>query len=245
MKINNSRKVLAVVWYLLTANTTFAFTHADSLRGSNGSGRAWWDVIRYDLQIGFDTSVKSIYGVNQIGFAVLKTPTDSMQIDLQVPMLLDSVILMPSVLDEQPILLNIKQEGNVWWVKHDFRKLKTGNQYLLTLYYHGTPREAVNPPWDGGFSWGHDSTGKLFVAVSCQGLGASVWWPCKDAQWDEPDIGMSTRFYVPGYYAIGNGKELDVTASCVNCERSIISGWEVRNPTNSYDVTFYLGDFVN
>ncbi|MCD6012269.1 MAG: Peptidase rane alanine aminopeptidase [Flavipsychrobacter sp.] len=233
------------MWYLLTANTTFAFTHADTLRGSNGPGRAWWDAIRYDLQVGFDTLGKSIYGINQVSFTVLKSPGDSMQIDLQTPMVLDSAILMPSALGEGPILLPVKQEGNVWWVKHNFRKLKVGSQYLLAIFYHGKPREAVNPPWDGGFSWGHDSLGKLFVAVSCQGLGASVWWPCKDAQWDEPDSGMSTRFFVPGYYAIGNGKELDVTASAPGGQKPTITGWEVKNPINTYNVTFYIGDYVH
>lgn len=233
------------MWYLLPANTTFAFTHADTLRGSNGVGRAWWDVIRYDLQLSFDTANRSIWGINQVGFTVLKTPADIMQIDLQEPMILDSAILMPGAMDEKPVLLTIAKEGNVWWLKHPFHKLKSGSQYMISLYYHGSPRQAVNPPWDGGFSWGHDSTGKLFAAVSCQGLGASVWWPCKDAQWDEPDSGMSTRFFVPGYYAIGNGKELDMGATAQPGQKPTISAWEVKNPINTYDVTFYIGDYVH
>ena len=29
------------------------------------------------------------------------------------------------------------------------------------------------------------------MSVACQGLGASVWYPCKDHQSDEPDNGAS------------------------------------------------------
>jgi hypothetical protein len=32
-----------------------------------------------------------------------------------------------------------------------------------------------------------DANGKLFIASSCQGLGASVWWPNKDHMYDEVD----------------------------------------------------------
>ncbi len=242
MKIIRS---LFLVWYLLPANTTLAFTHADTLRGSNGSGRAWWDVVRYDLQVAFDTANKSIGGTNQILFRVTQQPGDSMQIDLQEPMILDSVMLMAANLKDKNRMLPVVKEGNVWWVKYAFNKMHTGELHLVTLYYHGAPRAAVNPPWDGGFSWKHDDNGKLWVSVSCQGLGASVWWPCKDAQWDEPDSGMAMRFFVPGYYAISNGRELNVDSSAVPGLKPSISGWEVKNPINNYDVTFYIGDYVH
>jgi aminopeptidase N len=234
-----------IVWYLLLANTTFAYTHADTLRGSNGRGRDWWDVTRYDLQLVFDTTNKSISGINQIFFRITKNPNDSLQLDLQEPMVVDSVILMATNDDPEDIHLPFIKEGNVWWVKHPFHKLHTDSLYGISVYYHGIPREAVNPPWNGGFSWKHDSTGKLWVAVSCQGLGASAWWPCKDAQWDEPDDGMVTRFYVPGYFAIGNGKPLYIDSSAINGKPPGISGWVVKNPINNYDVTFYIGDYVH
>ncbi len=236
---------LFIMWYLLSANTTFAFTHADTLRGSNGRGREWWDVTRYDLQVAFDTANKSISGINQIAFSISSAPHDSLQIDLQEPMILDSIFLMARAVGEKDITLAVVKEGNVWWVKYPFHKFHTGDKILLSAYYHGVPRGAVRPPWDGGFSWKHDEQGKLWVSVSCQGLGASVWWPCKDAQWDEPDSGMAMRFFVPGYYAISNGRALNVDSSAVNGQPPGISGWEVRNPINTYDVTFYIGDYVH
>jgi aminopeptidase N len=234
--------ILLIMWYLLPANTTFAYTHADSLRGGNGRGRAWWNVVHYDLQVTFDTADKSISGTNLINFSIEHTPTDSMQIDLQAPMVLDSVVLQGVLGNTQQTTLTIINEGNVWWAKYPFHNLP-GTRYSIMVYYHGSPREAVRPPWDGGFSWKHDNNGKLWVSVSCQGLGASVWWPCKDAQWDEPDNGMVTRFSIPGYYAIGNGKAMNVSPSAT--QPTGLSGWEVKNPINSYDATFYIGDFVH
>ena len=49
------------------------------------------------------------------------------------------------------------------------------------------PQIAKNPPWDGGFIWANDSLGRPWVVTTDQGLGASVWWPNKDTQADEPD----------------------------------------------------------
>jgi len=229
--------LLFVMWYLPMANTTFAYTHADTLRGSNGRGRAWWDVVHYDLQVGIDTFAQSIYGTNLMAFRVTEPPGDSMQIDLQEPLELDSVTLVGrgGAKDEH---LSITREQNVFWLQHSFRKLKIGDTCSIMMWYHGMPRKAVRPPWDGGFSWSHDKEGNPWVAVSCQGLGASVWWPCKDAQWDEPDNGMVMRFAMPGFRVISNGREIAGSNDGV-------SAWEVKNPINTYDVTFYAGDYMH
>ena len=223
---------LLCMWYLLSANTTFAYTHADTLRGSNGRGRAWWDVQRYDLSFALDTTAKSISGTNRITFKVTGTPTDSMQIDLQDPLVLASAKLDGK---ELPAI----KEGNVWWIKYPFHTLDTGKEYQVDLAYKGVPRVAVNPPWDGGISWTHDSAGKAWIAVSCQGLGASVWWPCKDAQWDEPDSGMRISIApLTGLTAVSNGRYTDNIPGTTPF-------WEVKNPINNYDATFYIGDYVH
>jgi aminopeptidase N len=274
------------LWYLLLANTTFAYTHADTLRGSNGRGRDWWDVKRYDLSIELNTAKKSITGNCEINFTIIKQPIDSMQIDLQQPLIIDEVSLLIQILPEkamgqnpifnnpQTISLPFEQDGNVCWVKYGFHKfnknekqqdfIKTGNtdntvyKYQLSIQYHGQPRVAKNPPWDGGFIWGKDSTGKAWYSVACQGLGASAWWPCKDAQWDKPDSGVSIAIYPQSYswkeepdsvLVISNGKFF----SKWNVMDDLMPGtndgetwhWQVKNPINTYDVTFYIGDYAH
>ena len=235
--------ILITMWYLLCANTTFAYTHADTLRGSNGRGRDWWDVKYYNLLVEFDTAAKSITGQNTISLSVTKKPIDSMQIDLQEPMQIDSVELTVHS-DDTDIrqLVTFKKDGNVWWLTWHFSEWKQGATKDILIYYHGKPRAAVNAPWDGGFTWAKDTAGNPWIAVSCQGLGASVWWPCKDAQWDEPDNGMSVAFTVPrGLKAVSNGKLLLVSD---NDDRQTYS-WGIVNPINNYDVTFYIGDYVH
>ncbi len=235
-------------YYIITlisiciSQNTFAYTHADTLRGSNGRGRAWWDVLRYNLHVRFDTANQSVNGHNQIFFKVTGSARDSMQIDLQSPLLLDSVFVVPSMSSSAVFKAELVQEGNVWWIKYPFSGMHEDSVYAVMLHYHGAPRKAKNPPWDGGFSWKQDSLGKPWIAVSCQGLGASVWWPCKDAQWDEPDEGMRIALEVPaGLTAVSNGRMVSAGMG----EGYTTTTWEVANPINNYDVTFYIGDYVH
>jgi aminopeptidase N len=233
--------LIFIAWYLLTANTMFAYTHADTLRGSNGRGRQWWDVLKYDLDIAFDTLHQSISGANTITFRVTAAPTDSMQIDLQAPMQLLDVTCAGDVEPFPPA--KVAHDDNVWWVIGPFHRVHVGTTLSLRLTFSGSPRVAIDPPWDGGFSWTHDSTGKPWVAVSCQGLGASVWYPCKDYQGDEPDSGMRMAFTVPSnLQCISNGRLIDTSQMQAGNTRW---RWQVRNPINNYDATFYIGDYAH
>lgn len=237
-----------IVWYLLSANTTFAYTHADTLRGSDGRGRAWWDVRHYGLEVQFDLLNKKISGRNRIDFKIIKTATDSMQIDLQEPMRITKVKLTISDGGHDRFDVTIDsfyRDGNVWWIKYPFQKLKKDFIQSLEITYDGSPRNAVNPPWDGGFSWTHDGNGNPWIAVSCQGLGASVWWPCKDAQWDEPDSGIDIKLIAPANLeAISNGRKIN--EGLLSSDHALkVTEWKVKNPINNYDVTFYIGDYIH
>lgn len=231
--------VTIMVWYLLKANTTLAYSRQDTLRGTNGSGRNWWDVTKYELNISFDTATQSIHGYVDMKFKLVQHAGDSMQLDLQEPMVMDSI--MSSV----GKLLFVR-EGNVLWVNTPSKAWQNESVQQLRLYYHGSPRKAKMPPWDGGFIWAHDSTGKPWIAVACQGLGASVWWPCKDYQGDEPDSGARMTFDMGQMQemVVSNGREL-ATPVHENTASSNIWAWEVQNPINTYDITFYIGDYIS
>lgn len=225
-----------ILWYLLPANTTVAYTRQDSLRGGNGSGRNWWDVQEYYLYVNFDTAAKSISGMNIMTIATTGTPGDSMQIDMQEPMVLDSALYGKKK-------LRIAREGNVYWIIADFKSPDMPREYQVQLYYHGKPRQAKLPPWDGGFIWTKDSQGHPWIAVACQGLGASSWWPCKDYQADEPDKGMTLSLYVPyKLITICNGKFAD--RQDTKDSTASLWVWRVKNPINSYNATFYIGNYA-
>ncbi|MDI9319673.1 MAG: M1 family metallopeptidase [Phycisphaerales bacterium] len=216
---------------LLTANALFAFNRQDTLGGSNGRGRDWWDVQHYKLEFSIDPAARTISGSNTIQFTILDKERDSMQIDLQEPMVLDSAFL------ERDTKVTFMREGNVYWLDFTFAKDRPQENYNLTLYYHGKPREAVTPPWDGGFIWTKDSLGNPWISVACQGLGASSWWPCKDYQGDEPDSGMEIIPFQVGYNLISNGR--------LNAGRydnyDAQFHWLIKNPINTYNATFYSG----
>ena len=153
------------------------FTHADTLRGSNGPGRSWWDATKYDLHVKFNLRDSTISGYNVIKFKVLKKGS-VMQIDLQEPMILDSIKYFISSNMVNLSSNNFKKDGNAYFINTPNLKTKISilkNENYLIVYYHGKPKIAVKPPWDGGLIWKRDKAGNPWISIACQGLGASVW----------------------------------------------------------------------
>lgn len=218
---------------LLNKNET-TFTRQDSLRGSITKERAWWDLKHYHLAIKVNPADSSISGSNTIRYQVLQE-NSVMQIDLQNPMVITSVTQ-----DGKP--LTYKREGNVYFITLTAPQ-KIGTTKEIAVFYGGKPKVAVNPPWDGGITWKKDKNGNPFIASSCQGLGASVWWPNKDHMYDEVDEGMKISVNVPGNLTdVSNGrlqsvqKEKDGTKTF---------HWVVKNPINNYGVNINIGDYVS
>lgn len=212
------------------------FTHADTLRGSITPERVWWDALRYDITIKPDYERKTTSGKNTITYKVLKEKhTPYMQIDLQQPLQIDSILY------NEDKKLSFTREGNVWHVKTEKQALNSVNK--ITVYYHGKPQEGIRPPWDGGWTFTKDSLGRPWMTVTCQGLGASVWYPNKDHQSDEPDNGASLTMIVPDtLVAIANGR---LKEKKMNGDGTATYTWEVINPINNYDIIPYIGKYVH
>ena len=209
-------------------------THADTLRGSIGPGRAWWDVKHYDVTVEPDFNTRSIKGSTRIAFAV-KANGGHMQVDLQEPLVADGITWV-----DHGVELKYTREGNVLWV--DFPgELSAGAHEAITIKYHGIPRAAKNPPWDGGWIWKKDEMGRPWMSVACQGLGASVWYPCKDHQSDEPDS-AALHITVPDtLQAVGNGR---FKGRVADHKGSATWTWVVSEPINSYNLVPYIGRYV-
>ena len=222
---------------ILLTTTTFAqeksFTRQDTLRGSITEERAWWDLSYYHLDIKVDPSKRTINGKNTIQYKVLKSH-QTMQIDLQEPMDITKV-------EQNGKTLDFEREGNVFYIK------MTDNQIVnavneLTIYYGGTPTVAVNPPWDGGITWATDLNGNHFIASSCQGDGASMWWPCKDHMYDEPDS-MLISVNVPNDLTdISNGRLRSVDKLEDGTQTF---NWFVANPISNYVININIGDYAH
>ncbi len=221
--------------YLFAQSSTGpAFSRADSLRGTLNEKRTWWDVKRYDLEVEPDFENKTLKGRNTIKFS--GNAGRVMQIDLQQPMVVDSILF-------QGNKLPFTREGNTAMIEFPAFLQTSGRQdFFLSIYYHGKPREAKRPPWDGGWIWSRDEEGRPWMSVACQGLGASVWYPCKDHQSDEPDEGASLTIITPqNLMGVGNGKHI----STIEHGGKAIHRWEVRNPINAYNIVPYIGAYEN
>jgi aminopeptidase N len=210
-------------------------THADTLRGSITPERAWWDVLRYDITVKPDYINKTTEGKNLITYQVLSDHhPDMMQIDLQDTLRIDSIILEHKKLD-------FTREGNAWHVKMPVQK--KSSIHTIAIFFSGKARIAPRAPWDGGWTFTKDSLGRPWMTVTCQGLGASVWYPCKDHQSDEPDKGASLTMIVPDtLIAAGNGR---LQSKKINGDGTATYIWSVVNPINNYDIIPYIGKYVN
>lgn len=213
-------------------------THADSLRGTYGATRDWWDVLKYDLHVKFNIKDSTISGYNVMQFKILKQG-NLMQIDLQDPMHLDSIVYTGQ-LGNQIKINAVKKDGNAYFFTLDNHKLQNTN--YLTIFYHGKPTIAVRPPWDGGLIWAKDKNKNPFVSVACQGLGASVWYPCKDHQADEPDSAAMHITIPDSLVCVGNGK---FRGKVNNNDGTATYEWAVVNPINNYTIIPYIGKYAH
>ncbi len=209
------------------------FSRQDSLRGSITKERVWWDVKRYYLDIKVNPADSTLTGSNTIQYKVVQ-PYNVMQIDMQNPMEITKVT-------QDGVALKYKREGNVFFITL-ISKQDVGTIKEVEIFYNGKPKVAVNPPWDGGITWKKDANGKPFIASSCQGLGASVWWPNKDHMYDEVE-NMKISVNVPGDLTnVSNGRLLNVTKLK---DGTKTYNWFVSNPINNYGVNINIGDYVS
>ncbi|MEO9479664.1 MAG: M1 family metallopeptidase [Maribacter dokdonensis] len=206
------------------------FTKQDTLRGSITPEREWWDLNYYHLDIAVEPDEKFISGSNTIRYKVLKSH-QVLQVDLQPPLSIEKVT-------QDGKELTVTHNVNAHFVQLTKPQIK-GEFNEIVVTYSGHPKEAVNAPWDGGFSWKKDNNGKDFVATSCQGLGASVWWPNKDHMYDEVDSMLISVKAPKGLMNISNGRLRSVH------KETNTYHWFVANPINNYGVNVNIGDYVH
>ena len=231
--------IAAIALFLLQLGASDLFAQPDGanrqeiLRGSVTPEREWWDLLHYQLKVEFLPQTRRLKGSNTISFKTLK-PGSKMQIDLQPPLAITKVTHGASQ-------LKFEREGNVYWVMFE-KEIPKGAEDKVEVFYEGVPVVSRNPPWVGGITWGRDDLGEHFIVTTCQGIGASIWWPNKDHGSDEPDRGMQISVTVPDQLvAVSNGR-LKKTDHDVAGKKTF--HWEVLNPINNYGVNVNIGNYV-
>ena len=236
------KKAISLLVFVLTATSLSAqlmkdkeqFTRKDSLQGGLRIERTCYDVQRYDLNVKLNIEDKYISGYNDISFKVVST-TKKIQVDLFDSMQIDSIVF-------QQHKLSYKRDNNAVFIDFPIG-LAANTSQILRFYYSGKTPIAKNAPWDGGFVFTKDAQGKPWVGVACQGTGASMWYPVKDSQSDEPDLGATIKVAVPnGLMDVSNGRLMgseDLKNGYTRWD------WEVKNPINTYDITINVADYAH
>ena len=228
---------LALIWLQLPAkaqvlNKKQSFTKADSLRGSLTPLRTCYDVNYYHLDVQIDIDKRHLKGSNLFKFTATQD-FNKLQIDLFENLRIEKVLYADTELPFE------RQFGAVFI---EFPKtIKKGSKEEFTVYYSGYPTVAKNAPWDGGFVFSKDKSGKPWVGVACQGFGASSWWPTKDHQSDEPDSMMISVSVPEGLMNVSNGR---LRSAEKLPDGYIKYNWFVSYPINNYSVTVNIADYA-
>ena len=225
-----------VFFCIFVCNILYAqnnFSQQDTLRGSITPERAWWDVINYTLDIHVFPKTKSIKGSNTITYNVLK-PHQKLQIELQPPLVIDSIIQNKQKLSHYKI-------GFSYFINL-IKKQKINTSEKITIYYHGKPKEAIKAPWDGGIVWSKDQNGNDFIATANQSIGSSIWWPCKDHPADEAENMQITVTCPYPLMDVSNGRKIKTKK---NKNNTTSYTWKVINPINNYGVSLNIANYAH
>ncbi|GAA4319398.1 M1 family metallopeptidase [Pontixanthobacter gangjinensis] len=207
------------------------YTEADSLRGALRPERTSFDVLKYHLKLKVEPEKQFISGSNVISFKV-ENDMPVMQLDLFENMKIDSIMHAGDKLEYE-------RRYNAVFVQFP-EALKQGLKDSIEFFYHGKPVVAENAPWDGGFVWTEDEQGKPWVGVAVQGTGASLWYPNKDHQSDEPETAQMDIAVPNGLMNVSNGRFLG--------KKDLGNGftewsWKVVNPINNYNIMINIGNY--
>jgi len=209
------------------------FTQKDTLRGALRPERTCFDVTYYNLTVDVNIGAKSIKGSNDMHFTAVEDFT-ILQIDLFQNLNITSITWKGKILE-------FKRQFDAVFVQFP-STIKKGDKEIITIAYEGYPQIAKNAPWDGGFSFDTDINGNPWVGISCEGLGASVWWPNKDHLSDEPDSMMINGIVPMDLMCVANGNLIATEQLAGN---KMKYSWKVSYPINNYNVSLNIGKYVH
>lgn len=208
------------------------FTEADTLRGSLRPERSY-DVQKYHLNVRVEPDEKFISGYNTISFKA-EEDLPVMQVDLFQNMKVDSILYKG-----EKMKFNRRYDA----VFVDLQPKVTKNSIdSIQFFYSGNPKVAKNAPWDGGFVFDKDEEGNHFIAVAVQGTGASLWYPNKDHQSDEPEEVLIQVAVPHELMNVSNGRFIGKEVLEDGYTRW---DWKVESPINNYNVVVNIANYVH
>jgi aminopeptidase N len=119
--------------------------------------------------------------------------------------------------------------------------IRNNSKQKFEVFYQGKPKIAKNAPWDGGFTFTKHQD-QDWIATSCQGLGASSWWPNKDQQADEADSIWMSISVPESIMNVSNGRLRSVET---HPDGYKTYHWFVSAPINNYNVAVNATNYVH
>ena len=222
------RKLITLLAFLISHHL-----HAQELTsgGKLKPEQAIMDVRHYTIALNLDFKQRTIDGSATID-VITAQATHVLLFDL-----LDSLKI-------SQVLVNNKKQPFEY--KNNLIRINLANELpagkaSVKVIYGGKPHVARRPPWDDGFIWSRDSTGHQWMAITAEGTGGKLYFPCKDHPSDEPNEGVDLIITVPKDLVVaGPGLLQKVTK---NGETATFH-WKTNYSINNYSILFNVGDFA-
>ncbi len=227
-----------ILLFLFLFNMTTSWAQKDPYDsgGALMPEQAAYDVFFYDLDLAIHPSNKSIEGKLRMDAAIVH-PTNWMVLDLDQALEVKATYVIDSSEKKVEKTFN-RVEGRIWIPLTQTQQV--GSKISILIEYAGTPRVAPRPPWDGGFTWSKTPSGADWIATTCQGNGADLWWPCKDHVSDKPDS-MALHIRVPDPLIVAtNGRQQSVDK---NKDGTSTYHWFVSTPISSYNIALNIAPY--
>lgn len=213
---------------LVTCNSLFAqkLTSGGNLKPE----QAIMDIRHYTIVLDVDTGAHSISGYTSIDI-VLSQAAPVLLFDLMNDLHVDKIWVNSKA-------ATFTHENSL--IRITPAEALPAGKAVVKIQYAGKPHVAVRPPWDDGFTWTHDSLGHTWIAITAEGTGGKLYFPCKDHPSDEPDAGVDMMITVPKNLVVA-GPGLLQSVQKKGSKATYF--WKTNYGINNYSIIFNVGDY--
>jgi len=216
---------LSLVW-----SSSFCYGQNLKSGGKLSPDQAIMDIRHYTVSLTVDPEQQNIDGYTEIDL-ILSQPANRLVFDLTKLMMAKKVWVngKEAKQDHQDDKLIITSAA----------AFNTGKT-KVKIAYGGKPAVAERAPWIGGFQWEKDAKGNPWIAITCQGEGAQIYFPCKDHPSDEPNEGADMIITVPkGLTVAGPGLLQKVSHK----KNQSTFHWKTNYTISNYCILFNVGKY--
>ncbi|MCF6239031.1 MAG: M1 family metallopeptidase, partial [Candidatus Marinimicrobia bacterium] len=205
-------------------------SHYDRLAKSALRTDVWdWNVHYYDLAFDIDIDTEIIQGVTVVHFTSNTPDLESIQLDLNSGLTVDSVFLDGAVFNHASDMLSVSLAGSYG----------IGEPVAVGIAYHGHPEESGFQAFEFGTQY-NVVGGIPMISTLSEPYGARTWWPCKDVPTDKADSVRISITVDEGLTAVSNGL---LTSEVSNLDGTKTWVWEHKYPITTYLVSLAITEY--